>query len=138
MVFFDEAVFSNPVYDMKVWFKTGTQAPTVSMDKVRFKAVSCGAAINLQGEVVARKTYDGAYTIPRFIEYLGLLKRRLKQQPVHVVLDNLLLHRSSVVRDYCLLNGINLVFTPSYSSEYMCVERLWRVAKVSWRRDLLL
>jgi hypothetical protein len=46
------------------------------MDKVRFKAVSCGAAINLQGEVVAYKTYDGAYNVERFLEYLLLLKRR--------------------------------------------------------------
>lgn len=108
------------------------------MDKVKFKAVSCGAAINLQGEVVAYKTFDGAYNIDRFIQYLRLLRARTQKSPLHLVLDNLPVHKSSVVKAYCEANQIVLHFTPCYSSQYMCVERLWRISKLSWRRELLL
>lgn len=78
------------------------------MDKIRFKAVSCGAAINLQGEVVAFKTYDGAYNIERFIEYLKLLMRRTKHFPLYLVLDNLPVHKSLLVKDFCQKNRIIL------------------------------
>jgi hypothetical protein len=67
------------------------------MDKVKFKAVSCGAAINLQGEVVAYKTFNGAYNIDHFIQYLRLLRARIHKSPLHLVLDNLHVHKSSVV-----------------------------------------
>jgi len=100
-VFFDEAVFSNPVYDMKVWYTSGKSLPSISMDKVRFKAVSCGAAINLDGEVVAYKTYDGAFNIERFLEYLQLLKMRTKEFPIYLVLDNLSVHKSLRVKNFC-------------------------------------
>lgn len=71
------------------------------MDRVKFKAVSCGAAINLQGEVVAYKTFDGAYNIDRLLQYLRILKYRIRQSPIHLVLDNLPVHKSLIVKTYC-------------------------------------
>jgi hypothetical protein len=83
---------------MKVWFPSGKMLPTVSMDKVKFNAVSAGAAINLKGEVVAYKTFDGAYNIPRFIEYLKILRWRTGDTLLHLVLDNLPVHKSNLVK----------------------------------------
>lgn len=37
-------------------------------------------------------------------------------KPVFVILDNLNHHKSRVVRDWCELNGVELVFTPTYAS----------------------
>jgi len=37
-------------------------------------------------------------------------------KPVHVILDNLNHHKSRIVRDWCELNDVELVFTPTYAS----------------------
>ena len=90
--------------------------PTVPIKKVSFKAVSCGAAINKDGEIVAYKIYDGAYTILRFIENLKLLVSRFRSLPVYLVLDNLPFHKSLAIKVSARQTGLSFTSLLAYQA----------------------
>lgn len=47
------------------------------------------------------------------------------------------MHYSRRVQTHCRDNGIVLIFNGIYSSEFNCVERLWRLSKLRFRRELI-
>lgn len=99
--------------------------------------MAAAAAIDLDGNVVAKRTYDNSVNTGKFLEYLAVLRRNCKKGKLYLVLDNLPVHHSKAVRDYCACVDIELVFAPPYSSEYMSVERLWRLSKVEFKQLIL-
>lgn len=55
---------------------------------------------------------------------------------IYIFLDNLRVHYSLRVREYCRENKIELVFNAAYSSEYNPIERLWALSKRIFRLKL--
>lgn len=56
---------------------------------------------------------------------------------IYIFLDNLRVHYSLRVRQYCSDNKIELVFNAAYSSEYNPIERLWALSKRIFRLKLV-
>lgn len=56
---------------------------------------------------------------------------------MYVFLDNLRVHYSKPVKEYCGRANIELVYNSAYSSEYNPIERLWAIAKTNFRKNLL-
>jgi transposase len=111
--------------------------PTVSIQRVNFKAIAAVASIDTDGKVVSAMTFDHSVNKHQFIEYLKQLRADAGHGTFTLCLDNMRAHHSHLVREYCESNGIKLLFTPPYSSEYAPIERLWALAKVIFRRELL-
>jgi transposase len=87
--------------------------------------------------VVASATFDGSIDKFRFIEYLKQLRMSVAEERFTLCLDNMRAHHSFAVKDYCKTANIDLIFCAPYSSEFAPIERLWALAKVIFRRELL-
>ena len=55
-----------------------------------------------------------------------------------MLLDNLSVHRSHVVRDWAENRGMHLLFNAPYSCQFNPIEWLWGFAKHEFYRDIML
>lgn len=83
---------------------------------VNFKAVATTAAINLEGEVIACTLCLKSVNVERFIEFLKQLRHNAPSGQVHLLLDNLPVHHSLLVSNFCKANDMTLLFDAAYSS----------------------
>ena len=101
--------------------------------KLGFKAIAAVGAIDRKGRVVTIQTYDYSINVDKFILFLRELRATKSQtKRIYIFLDNLRVHYSKRVGEYCEQNNIQLIFNAAYSSEYNPVERLWALAKRSF------
>lgn len=87
----------------------------------------------LTHSMVTRKSIDKE----KFITFLQELRDKRPESPLYIFLDNLPLHHSIKVKEFCEAKGIVLLFNAIYSSEFNCVERLWKMSKLSFQRELI-
>ncbi len=107
------------------------------MRQLNFKAIAAVGAIDQQGILKALYTCDSSVNVDRFIEFLKLITPAEGKKPYTVFLDNLRVHHSKRVKDYCSKNRIELLFNASYSSEVNPIERLWSLSKRNFSRHLI-
>ena len=136
VLFLDESVFTANQLQAKIWASTRQSSAKVNVQPLRFKAISVVAATRMDGTVAHMQLEESAVNVEAFLAYLGKL-RRPRGKTLAIFLDNLSVHRSRTVRQYCTRRGIRLVFNAPYSSEYNPVERLWALAKREFRRDMI-
>lgn len=87
------------------------------------------AAIDLDGRVTSYQVTEKSIEVEKFVEFLRGLRAKVTTDEVYVFLDNLRVHHSNVVKDYCNRNKIVLVFNGAYASEYNASERAWALSK---------
>ncbi len=135
--FIDEAVFTSKLQSSKVWTRAGRNPMVIYKPKIGFKAIAVVGAIDIKGKVRTICTFDYSINVDKFIQFLQELRimkdARIK---IFIFLDNLRVHYSLRVREYCGVNNIELVFNAAYSSEYNPIERLWALAKRTFQIKL--
>ncbi len=95
--------------------------------------ITAVAAIRNNG-VVCQRSYEGAMNTPRFVEFVERdLVPQLRPRDV-VVLDNLLPHKASRVRELIEAAGAELVFLPPYSPDFNPIEPFWGFVKAKLQR----
>ena len=65
--------------------------------KIGFKAIALVAAIDLNGQVVARHIVDKAIDHLSFMEFLDIVAKFTKKKRAIMLLDNLQIHRKMIV-----------------------------------------
>ena len=70
----------------------------------------------------------------KFVVYLD--HNKIRPANVVMVLDNHRAHHSNIVRDFCQLKKIYLLFTARYSSPLNAIEHIWAAMKIRWNRFL--
>ena len=74
------------------------------------------------------------------VTFLGHLKAKLgrkrKQPPFAVFWDNCRTHITLTVKEFCEAENINLIFNVSYRPDLNSIERLWKDAKLDFRKRL--
>ena len=60
-----------------------------------------------------------------------------KAKKVHVILDQAGYHKSNIVVDFALQNGIKLHYLPPYSPNLNPIERLWKVMNETARNNVV-
>lgn len=129
IVFIDEAVYSSKLGDQKVWALPGPDRPTISIEKVNFKAIAVTAGVDVEGRIFGEYLCDFSVNVERFIEFLIVLREKARPGQLYVVLDNLRVHHSRLVRDHCQKHEMTLVIAASYSSQFMPAEQIWCLSK---------
>ena len=107
----------------------------VDKAKIGFKCIAVVAAINIQGRVVTLLQRDLSIKTSDFVDFLRALRTRMKRQKTYIILDNLQVHHTHLVRNNAEENNQVLIFNASYSSHLNPIERLWAVAKRQFIKD---
>ena len=121
--FWDESGFRADSVHGKTWGKKG-QTPVVERPGQR-QSISAASAVSARGGFWYC-TYEGALNAEAFVSLLRRMMRR-RSKPVHLVLDGLPAHKTTLVKHYVAsTNGmLTLHFLPGYAPELNPDEMVW-------------
>jgi len=125
--FWDESGFRADAVHGKTWGAKG-QTPVVQVPGQR-QSISAASAVSARGAFWFA-TYHGALKGELFVALLKKLMRRRKQ-PLHLVLDGLPAHKTTVVKTYVASTQgrLTMHFLPGYAPDLNPDELVWSHAK---------
>jgi transposase len=125
--FWDESGFRADTVHGKTWGKKG-QTPVVYRPGQR-QSISAASAVNARGGFWYC-TYKGGLNAQLFVSLLRKLMQR-RTKPVHLVLDSLPAHKTTLVKDYAASTRgmLTLHFLPGYAPELNPDELVWSYVK---------
>ena len=106
----------------------------IDKQKLGFRAIAVVAAIDLSGKVVALLTREKSICTDSFLEFLELLRKKMRGAKTFVFLDNLKIHHTHIIARKAESCSQVLVFNAPYSSHLNPIERLWALASGSSSR----
>ena len=123
MYFWDESGFRADSVHGKTWGKKG-QTPVVERPGQR-QSVSAASAVNARGGFWYC-TYQGGLKGELFVALLRRMMRR-RSKPVHLVVDGLPAHKTTLVKTYVASTKgmLTLHFLPGYAPELNPDELVW-------------
>ncbi len=121
--FWDELGFRADSVHGKTWGKKG-QTPVVERPGQR-QSISAASAVNARGGFWYC-TYQGGLNAELFVSLLRRMMRR-RSKPVHLVLDGLPAHKTTLVKTYVASTKgmLTLHFLPGYAPELNPDELVW-------------
>jgi transposase len=72
-----------------------------------------------------------------FIDFLDVLLKDNNPLSTTLFMDNCSVHHSKKVTEFCKLLGLQIIFNVPYCPQYNPIERVWAVAKNSYKRRKL-
>ena len=82
--------------------------------------------------------FKGSNSSNKFLEFLIGLHNSIGYRHAYLVLDNLAIHHSKLIRAATeKIQNVQLVFLPPYSCNLNPIEKLWSLVKHKWRKILL-
>ena len=129
IVFADEAGMRSDYHVGTTWGKRG-KTPIAKFTGQRFR-LNMLAAISPEGRIYYR-IHEGTANAALFCDFLQQIADAAGQRPVYVVLDQVSIHKATVVSEW--LNRregaeIELHFLPTYSPELNPAELVWSLVK---------
>ena len=91
--------------------------------KIGFNAIAVAAVIDLNGRVLARNIVDNAITGESFLIFLDEVGKFTQNRKSVILVDNLAVHRMSIVKERARLLNIELCYNGIYSSTFQPIER---------------
>jgi transposase len=92
-------------------------------------------ALSVKHGLLLTQVFVGSNTVDSFLPFIKQLKRI---NPLHkriVVMDNLSVHHSKIVKDEFDDKWFTCQFLPPQSCELNPIERVWNLVKGEWRRN---
>ena len=92
-------------------------------------------ALSVKYGLVLTQVFVGSNTVDSFLPFIKKLK---KINPLHrriVVMDNLSVHHSKIVKDEFDDKWFTCQFLPPQSCELNPIERVWNLVKSQWRKN---
>ena len=80
---------------------------------------------------------DKSVNSEEFIKFLKRCREIKKEGKLYLFVDNMTVHRSKIVTEYCQKAKIELLFNSAYSSEVNPIERLWAISKREFSKSLI-
>ena len=88
---------------------------SVDLRRINIPCTAAIAAISFELGIVLNTPYLKSVNTDKFMLWLDLLRHEMKRQPFCLYLDNLSVHKTIRVREYCATHSIELLWAPVYS-----------------------
>ena len=131
LAYADEAGFECVHPNRNAWTLRGQ---THVIEATRGQRLNVLAAMLSTGELISAKLWQTTKA-DAFIGFLGLLREKINDRPITVILDNASIHKSKEIKSHVAFlktQGLDLYFLPPYSPELNRIERLWHKIKHTW------
>ena len=97
------------------------------------KTYAVVAVVSLEGALEHYEIYEKSVNTDSFLDYLKSLREHCEDK-IALFLDNLRVHHSTRVKEFCEKYDIPLVFNLPYSPEYNPIENFFSLVKNTYRR----
>jgi transposase len=72
------------------------------------------------------------------LDYLKTVRSKVDgRKVIYIFIDNARHHHARIVKDYCKIKRIRLIFNSAYSAKFMPIEYLWNLSKRIVRREMI-
>ena len=130
LFFSDEAVWSCKQAERKVWAAKGVIVLQTARNKISFEAVAVCGAMDVDGKMQYAKLVPKALDQHHFADFITELRQSVQHDGrLYVLVDNLGIHKTKMVRAHCQEQNVELIFNGAYSSPFDPIERYWSFAK---------
>jgi len=92
-------------------------------------------ALSVQHGLLLTQVFVGSNTVDSFLPFIKQLKRINPLQKRIVVMDNLSVHHSKIVKEEFDNKWFSCQFLPPQSCELNPIERVWNLIKCQWRKN---
>jgi transposase len=92
-------------------------------------------ALSIHHGLVLTQIFLGSNTVDSFLPFIQKLKRINPMQKRIVVMDNLSVHHSKIVKEEFDNKWFMYQFLPPQSCELNPIERVWNLIKGQWRKN---
>ena len=92
-------------------------------------------ALSIHHGLVLTQVFLGSNTVDSFLPFIQKLKRINPLQKRMVVMDNLSVHHSKIVKEEFDNRWFMYQFLPPQSCELNPIERVWNLIKGQWRKN---
>lgn len=137
VIYLDETSFNVWQIPSKMWRYSDDQ--DVPIQSKRGSSFTVIGAID---EFVGLRYYTvikGSNNKEIFTEFMKNLNATLENRTAYIVLDNLPIHHSRVVKEAVQkMSNLQFIWLPPYSCSLNPIEKLWNLVKNKWRRQLVL
>jgi len=127
----DESRFVSESNRITSWSAKGT---AVSYSGYRYgTSLNCFGSLNLANGNLITSFHDRGNS-ETTIEHLKIVRKSYGDTPLAYLIDNAPWHKTKVVKEFCEINNITLLFLPPYSPEFNPIERVWGFLKSKVRQ----
>ena len=95
------------------------------------------AAIDMDGRILSLVLNPKSIKAFSFTEFMDKVAINLNPGPAHMLVDNLRMHHSFIIKAHAKSHGINLLYNPKYSPIFNPIEGLWAYAKRIFSRHCI-
>lgn len=134
IVYVDETTFNLWQAPSRVWLKVGMR---VELPNTRGQSITMIGGISTRRGLFHTHTFVSPNNTDTFLEFLVKLKEKCMELPTLVVMDNLAVHKTKLVRD-TFDNKFQCMYLPPQSCELNPIEKAWNIIKSQWRKTSFL
>ena len=98
----------------KMEFSASRENICIDLNQLNIKTTATIAAISMQNGLIYWKNYPKSINTDRFLEWLNILQYRTGKQKIALFLDNLRVHHTKRVKQWCADHKIPLIFNVPY------------------------
>jgi transposase len=106
----------------------------ITEQALRGKTYAVLASISADEGLEYYEIHERSINTDIFIDYLKDLREVCEGEKIAIFLDNLRVHHSNKVKDFCKAHDIPLVFNLAYSPEYNPIENFFSLVKNYYKR----
>ena len=107
----------------------------VQLPDQRGQSISMIGALSIKHGLVLTQVFLGSNTVDSFLPFIQQLKQIHPFEKRIVVMDNLSVHHSLIVKREFDNPWFHYQFLPPQSCELNPIERVWNIIKGEWRRN---
>ena len=113
----------------KLEFSNRNQNINVDLSQFNIKTTATIAGISYQHGLVNWRNFDKSVNTDKFIEYLKILNNRFQNKKLALFMDNLRVHHTIRVREFCKLHDISIIFNVPYFPDGNPIELIFAKVK---------
>lgn len=131
IVYIDETTFHLWMSPARIWIKRGMK---VQLPDQRGRSISMIGALSIRQGLLHTETFAGSNTVDTFLPFMLRLKEKCQGRRTIVVMDNLQVHHSKLLRPCFDDQYFVAKYLPPQSCALNPIEQVWNVIKGRWRR----
>ena len=136
VIFLDETVFSVNTMLLKSWSSKNHSINIADM-RSKFKTQAVIAGISVDHGLDCYLIYDRSIKKEEFKEFLLKIRDLYPEERIYLFMDNLVVHKSSYVREVYKELNLTPIFNVPYSPQYNGIESYWFLLKQHYKKIIL-